>query len=298
MYASEGVDVISADAASDVFQALPDPSDGAVLKRDLLGIGPSSPRLIAAISAVEFSAAPDFGGTSRNSDGHSGRSTGSRNCLRGRSAPSPAITRRTRKRCRRGSTKSTEPSSRWPTSRPSRRNIRTTWSPTSCSREKTSSTPTLFLSSQTTFYLGSSRMVRPALGSRRHERDASARHGRSRRRDDLLASRTRFPIRRRGLLREPAPSVVARPLSHHVGTILAANWLPQLKSTREFAAALSILRYPRNLAKGSAEIAQRLSEMVDDAQGDERTTMQAALLRICDRRGIRAKLESDLDRPA
>jgi hypothetical protein len=52
-----------------------------------------------------------------------------------------------------------------------------------------------------------------------------------------------------------------------------------LKSTKEFAAALSILRYPRYLAKGSAEIAQRLSDMVDDAQGDERTTMQAALLR-------------------
>jgi hypothetical protein len=68
-------------------------------------------------------------------------------------------------------------------------------------------------------------------------------------------------------------------LSYRVAAILAADWLSQLKSTKEFAAALSILRYPRYLAKGSAEIAQRLSDMADDAQGDERTTMQAALLR-------------------
>jgi hypothetical protein len=69
-------------------------------------------------------------------------------------------------------------------------------------------------------------------------------------------------------------------LSRQLGTILAANWLPRLKSTKQFAAAFLILRYPRNLAKGSAEIAKRLSQMVDDAQGDERTAMQAALLRI------------------
>jgi hypothetical protein len=55
--------------------------------------------------------------------------------------------------------------------------------------------------------------------------------------------------------------------------------LSQLKSTKEFAAALSILRYPRYLTKNSAEIAQRLSDITDDAQGNERTTMQAALLR-------------------
>lgn len=68
-------------------------------------------------------------------------------------------------------------------------------------------------------------------------------------------------------------------LYRHAGVILAANWVQRLKSTKQLASALSILGYPRNLAKGSAEIAQRLSEMIDDVQGDERTTMQAALLR-------------------
>ena len=51
---SEGANVISADAAFNVFRALPDPSDGAVLKRDVLGIGPNPPRLVAAISAVDL----------------------------------------------------------------------------------------------------------------------------------------------------------------------------------------------------------------------------------------------------
>jgi hypothetical protein len=68
-------------------------------------------------------------------------------------------------------------------------------------------------------------------------------------------------------------------LPQHVETILATNWLSRLKSTKEFAAALSILGYPRNLMKGSAEIAQRLSGMADNAQGTDRTTMRAALLR-------------------
>ena len=47
---SQRADVISADVAFEVFRALPDSADGAVLKRDILGIGPASPRLVAPIS--------------------------------------------------------------------------------------------------------------------------------------------------------------------------------------------------------------------------------------------------------
>lgn len=63
---SDGADVLSSDAAFEVFRALPDPSDGAVLKRDILGIGPR----LAAPRRRDFrcrsAAAPDFGGASRN----------------------------------------------------------------------------------------------------------------------------------------------------------------------------------------------------------------------------------------
>ena len=51
---STASDEIPAGAASTVFDSLPDPSEGAVLKRDILGIGSSSPRLTAAISAVDL----------------------------------------------------------------------------------------------------------------------------------------------------------------------------------------------------------------------------------------------------
>jgi hypothetical protein len=74
-------------------------------------------------------------------------------------------------------------------------------------------------------------------------------------------------------------------LLHHVGTTLSSDWLEVLKSTKELAAALLILRYPRNLVKGCTEISKRLSMLRDDAQGDERPTMQAALLRTAIDRG-------------
>jgi GTPase-associated protein 1, N-terminal domain type 1 len=51
---SAGADEISADAASIVFDSLPEQSEGAVLKRDILGIGSTSPRMAAAISAVDL----------------------------------------------------------------------------------------------------------------------------------------------------------------------------------------------------------------------------------------------------
>ncbi|WFU23630.1 hypothetical protein QA649_37405 [Bradyrhizobium sp. CB1717] len=62
-------------------------------------------------------------------------------------------------------------------------------------------------------------------------------------------------------------------------TILKGSWLDRATSTSELAAALAILRYPRWLSKSSEEISRRLAEMNDDAQGPDRLNMQAALLR-------------------
>jgi hypothetical protein len=51
---STSADEMPAEVASIVFHSLPDQSEGAVLKRDILGIGSSSLRLMAAISAVDL----------------------------------------------------------------------------------------------------------------------------------------------------------------------------------------------------------------------------------------------------
>ncbi|MDB5555343.1 MAG: hypothetical protein JWL86_5327, partial [Rhizobium sp.] len=45
---------LPASSAAEVFRVLSTSSDGSVLKRDILGIGPSSPRLIPAVSASDF----------------------------------------------------------------------------------------------------------------------------------------------------------------------------------------------------------------------------------------------------
>ena len=51
---STNSDEMSNGAASIVFEALPEASEGAVLKRDIIGIGSHSPRLVSAISAVHL----------------------------------------------------------------------------------------------------------------------------------------------------------------------------------------------------------------------------------------------------
>jgi hypothetical protein len=47
-------DVITMDAASEVFDGLADPTDGAILKRDLMGLGANKPCLIPSIPATDF----------------------------------------------------------------------------------------------------------------------------------------------------------------------------------------------------------------------------------------------------
>ena len=276
----QNLDAISSDVASDVFQALPDPSDGAVLKRDLLGIGPSSPRLIAPISAVDLlqlvtsealPETPTSAQVGARLEELSSREIGTvaRFYAANKEALLPwkdeiqaAIIARADK-----SSIATE----YPNDMVA---------DVLCAREDLVDADTISLVANDVL----SRLIKDDLPvSLSHiVMNEMLRRDMGDLEDAMISSRPELAFINaveaycENRLDQSWPGR----LSDHLGTILASNWLPQLKSTREFAAALSILRYPRNIAKGSAEIAQRLSQMVDDAQGDERTTMQAALLRI------------------
>jgi hypothetical protein len=273
------VDVISADAASDVFQALPDPSDGAVLKRDILGIGPSSPRLVAAISVADFlqllasEALPEIPTAAQVGERLkelSSREIGdvARYYAANKEALSPW------KEQIYGAIVSLADKSSVTTEYPS-----DMVADVLLAREDLVDADTLMLVAndvlpQLVKNHSSVSLPRVVVNEmlRRDMGDLE---------DAIISSHPEIVFQSaveaycENRLHQSWPGR----LSHHVGTILAANWLPRLRSTKEFAAALSILRYPRYLAKGSAEIAKCMSEMVDDAQGDERTTMQAALLR-------------------
>jgi hypothetical protein len=276
---SEGVDAISADAAFDVFRALPDPSDGAVLKRDILGIGPNSPRRIPAISAVDFL-----------------------QLLTSEALPETPTATQVRQRLEELSSRDIGDVANYYAAN---KEALSPW------KEEIYGTLVALAdkSSLTTEFPNA--MVADVLLAREDLVDADtlplvANDVLSRLIKDDTSVFSAHVVMNEMLRRDMGDledaEISSRPelvfqsaveaycenrlhqswpgrLPHHVGTILAASWLPRLKSTKEFAAALSILRYPRNLAKGSVEIARHLSEIVDDAQGDERTTMQAALLR-------------------
>jgi hypothetical protein len=276
---SDGADAISSDAAFDVFRALPDPSDGAVLKRDILGIGPSSPRLVAAISAIDLlqlltsealPETPTPAQVGARLEELSSREIGTvaRYYAANKEALSPwkeeihgAIVALADK-----SSITTEyPNEMVADVLLTREDL---VDADTLPRVANDILPRLIKddSSASLAHVVMNEMLRRDMGDLE---------------DAMISSRPELVFQSaveaycENRIHQSWPSH----LSHHVGTILAANWLSRLKSTKDFAAALSILRYPRNLAKGSAEIAQRLSEMVDDAQGDGRTTMQAALLR-------------------
>jgi hypothetical protein len=70
-----------------------------------------------------------------------------------------------------------------------------------------------------------------------------------------------------------------RSIPRHGAAILGAPWLELVRSTADLAAAFAVLQYPRHLMKTAEELSHRLSELSDDAQGLERTNMQAVLLR-------------------
>ncbi len=276
---SEGVDSISVGAALDVFQALPDPSDGAILKRDLLGIGPRSPRLIPALSAVEFLQLLTSGALpeppTASQVGHRLDELSSRDA--GKVARYYAANK--------------EVLSPWKNeiygaivALADKASITTEY-PTEMvadvllAREDLVDADTLPLVTNDVL----SRLIEDNTSSltARSIMNEMLRRDMGDLEDAIIGSRPElvFQSAVEAFCNNRLHQSWSGRLYQHVGTILAADWLPGLKSTKEFATALSILGYPRNLLKGSVEIAQHLSRMADNAQGNERTTMQATLLR-------------------
>jgi GTPase-associated protein 1, N-terminal domain type 1 len=273
----EDVEVISADEASDVLQALPDPSDGAVLKRDILGIGPSSPRLIAALSVVDFlqlltsealPETPTAAQVGERLEELSSREIGdvARYYAANKEALSPW------KEQIYGTIIALADKSSITTEYP-----KDMVADVLLARTDLVDPDTLPLIANDILF----RFIKDGSSASSVVMSEVLRRDLGDLEDEMISSHPDlvFQSAVRAYCENRLHQSWLGQLAHRVGTILAADWLPQLKSTKEFAAALSILRYPRHLAKGSAEIAKCMSEMVDDAQGDERTTMQAALLR-------------------
>ena len=274
---SEGTDVLSADAAFDVFEALPDPSDGAVLKRDILGLGPSSTRLVAAISAVDLlqlltsealPETPTAAQVSHRLEELSSQEIGSvaRHYAANKEALSPW------KHEIHGAIVALADKSSITTEYP-----KDMVADVLLARADLVDSDTLPLVANDILprFIKDGSSVSSVAMSEMLRRDMGDLE------DAMISSHPQlvFQSAVEAYCANRLHQSWLGQLGHRVGAILAANWLPRLKSTKEFSAALSILRYPRYLTKGSSEIAKYMSEMVDDAQGDERTTMQAALLR-------------------
>ncbi|WOH80559.1 hypothetical protein RX327_33110 [Bradyrhizobium sp. BEA-2-5] len=276
---SDGVDAISSDAAFDIFRALPDPSEGAVLKRDILGIGPSSPRLVAPISAVDLlqlltsealPESPTPAQVGARLEELSSREIGAvaHYYAANKKAMSPW------KDEIHGAIVALADKSSIMTEYPN-----DLFADVLLAREDLVDADTLTLVSNDVL----ARLMKgdSSVSLARVVMNEMLRRDMGDLEDAMISSRAEFVFQCavEAYCENRLHTSWPGRLSHRVATILATDWLPRLKSTKELAAALSILRYPRYLTKGSSEIAQRLSEMVDDAQGDERTTMQAALLR-------------------
>lgn len=276
---SESADVISAETAFDVFKALPDPLEGAVLKRDILGIGPSSPRLVNAISAVDLLQI-------LTSEALPETPTAAQVGTRLKELSSREIGTVARYYA-----ENKEALSRWGNeiygaivALADKSSITTEYpsdmvADVLLAREDLIEADTLSLvtndvlarlirddSSVSSDHIVMREMLRRDMGDLEVAMISSR---------PELVFRCAVQAYGENRLHQSWPGR----LSRHVETVLGLNWLPLLRSTKELAGALSILRYPRHLKKGSAEIAKRMSEIVDDAQGDERSTMQAALLR-------------------
>jgi cytochrome c553 len=276
---SDNANAISSDAAFEVFRALPDPSEGAVLKRDILGIGPRSPRLVAAISAADLL-----------------------QLLTSKALPEVPTPAQVGARLEELSSREIGAIARYYAANkealsPWKENIRRAIIALPDKSSITTEYPSdmvadLLLAREDLVDADTVALVPNYDLPRLIKDDSSVPSARVVMNEvlqrDMGDLEYEMISARPGLVFQSAVEAYCESrldrswsghLSHRIETILAADWLSRLKSTKEFAVALSILHYPRYLRRNSAEIAQRLSEMADDARGDERTTMQAALLR-------------------
>jgi hypothetical protein len=69
-------------------------------------------------------------------------------------------------------------------------------------------------------------------------------------------------------------------MPRHQGAVLGSPWLDAIGSTQMLAKALQLLRYPRNLHKSVDEIDGKLKTIADDAAGSDRMDLHAYLLRL------------------
>jgi hypothetical protein len=270
---------LSASVASEIFQALPASPDGAVLKRDILGIGPSSPRLIPAVSASDFlsfmtsDAIPDqpsVDDVRHRLDELKPREIGT--VARYYAANREAL-------------------SAWKDiindsiiSLADKHSLASEY-PTDMiadvlmAREELIDADLLPLVDNETL----PRLVKD-------ETQASVAHtvmNEILRRDmgalgdPIVSSRPELAFQSavEALCEGRINGSWLNTIPSHAGMILAGPWLSHLQSSKELSAALAILRYPRDLGRSSTEIARRMSEVSDNAEGSLRTSMQAALLR-------------------
>lgn len=272
-------DQIPADLASTIFQSLPEPSDGAVLKRDVLGIGPSSPRLIAPISVVHFlqlltsESLPE--------------------------TPTPAQVER-----RLGELTSQE-IGRVARYYAAHKEELSSWKPlilnaivlladksTITSEYPSEILVDLLVARED---LIDSETLRPLKNddlARLLREDAPSRvidsvimemlgrdMGEAQDRAISVWPTTAFRLAVEAFVASRLNNSWLSSFASHGANILAGPWLDLLHSTSQLAATFAMLRYPRTLAKTSGELALCLSGLNDDVQGIERSNMQAVLLR-------------------
>jgi hypothetical protein len=276
---SMDADEIPPDVASTVFDSLPEPSDGALLKRDILGIGTSSPRLTAAISAINLLrlltlgslpetptpsqverrlkelSPPQIGKVARYYDQH-----------RDELAPWKDSILRTIVAL---ADKQTVVAPDFPSS---------LLSEILLARADLIDAETLRLLTNEVLdrlLQDSSSQVAERVIPEMLRRDLGDREDRILDAWPIVTFRCAIEAFSSKML---DPSWL-RSIPRHGISILRGPWLGLLNSTGNLAAAFAILRYPRHLMKSSNELSHRIVEMTDDAKEPERTNMQAVLLR-------------------
>jgi hypothetical protein len=277
---STNSDEMSSEATSIVFESLPDPSEGAVLKRDIIGIGSHSPRLIMAIPAVhllelltseslpetptpsqvgqrlEELTASQIGKVAQYYDAHREELAPWNDAITG------AIINR--------ADKSTIIAADLPPSIVAEVLLaRSELVDAETLRPLTNNILLKILGGDIPDHVTEqviAEMLRRDLGNA-EDRIVAAR--------PLVAFRYAIQAFLSGSLDQSWLQWFPR----RQNLILEGPWLEVLSSTAEMAAGLAILRYPSDLVKTADELSRRISQIRDDARQPERINMQAVLLR-------------------
>jgi hypothetical protein len=277
---SIGADEITAEEASIVFHSLPDPSEGAVLKRDILGIDSSSPRLTAAISTVDLL-----------------------QLLASEALPETLTPLQIGRRLEELTSPQTGKVARY---YDDHREELAPWNDAiSNAIVALADKPTIVAADFPPRLLAMVLEARPELIDAETlstlsnsvledflKKDSDEKiinyvvaeiltrdFGQS---EDRIVSSWPLPLFRGTIdatLADRLHSSWLRPISRHSASVLGSPWLDALRSTADMAAGLALLLYPRNLNKTADELSRRIAALRDDVRGAERTNLQALLLR-------------------